>query len=767
MAYSAWTYRGTITFSDTAKSQEVQALVYIDYVSGMKSDFGDLRFTDTSNNILPYYVDYYTASDKVRLWVRVPANQTSIYYYYGNSSATSESNGDNTFYFFDELYDLSEWSGDTSDWYISGSVAKCTTSGKKIYKSISGGIDGKSIYASIETKANTSLKFGIVYRASWGEVQFTRSYTSSYPRRWSDGTYQSTIPPQWSDSVDMVDRCDISTTKAATKHYFGNTSWTQVTGWNTHTAILPSAGMIGLYASASNTYQWVNWIRVQSTATLTGYSVAAAGYNQDEVTTNATITITGSTRLYEHLKPPAGTIAITPDLMPHQAELVISGNAITNETISTSANISISGSLTKAQNCILASAELYLSGNVLESTSGVDLGNYPYTGVTIKKSIADAMWQMSVDFEGSYVPPAQRQIAFDATDVYGIENRLFRGIIPDHDYSVACADNQTTITAYDNSYYLTRQKVPYDETTIKLCTEYPTWGSWITHLLDGTDITAYRIADGPTTSAEFTFSATTTKQKVITSIADYLGYLFYVRWSDNEAIAYFIDPANIDSTTDGLDLPEPLTITIDNGTLVGLPSVKSVSEKTYNRIIVRGRDSSDNVYLTSVAETSELTAGLVLATEYYEESLNYNTQAICDARSAFLLNGLSTQMFTVRATFIKRHDLRLWQKIRFTGSGFPTQLVNMGWLRIVTIQYDVREANEVVTIEATMDNDISLISELADVFDSNSTSETVSIVDTTISELSEICAGTITAIDGTTATVLLENGNTIQARLLS
>lgn len=766
MAYSAWTYRGTITFSDTAKSQEVQALVYIDYVSGMKSDFGDLRFTDTSGNILPYYVDYYTSSSVVRLWVRVPANQTSIYYYYGNSSATSESNGDNTFFFFDELYDLSEWSGDTSDWYISGSVAKCTTSGKKIYKSISGGIDGKSIYASIETKANTSLKFGIVYRASWGEVQFTRSYTSSYPRRWSDGTYQSTIPPQWTDSVDKVDRCDISTTKAATKHYFGETSWTEVTGWNTHTAILPSSGMIGLYASASNTYQWVNWIRVQSTATLTGYSVGVAGNNVIEVSGSGTLSMTASALVNVRMVGTA-TMSMTPESLPYQAGLTITGQGYLNQTIMGSASLSMAGSLVKAQRCIFASADLYVSGEMLESPNGVDLGNYPYTSATVKKSIADAMWQLSVDFEGLYVPPPQRQIVIDATDVYGVEHRLFRGIIPDHDYSVACADNQTTITAYDNSYYLTRQKVPYDETTIKLCTEYPTWGSWVTHLLEGTGITAYRIADGPITSAEFTFSATTTKQKVITSIADYLGYLFYVRWSDNEAIAYFIDPDNIDSTTAGLDLPEPLTITIDNGTLVGLPSVKSVSEKTYNRIIVRGRDSSNNIYLTSVAETADLTNGLVLATEYYEESLNYNTQAICDTRSAFLLNGLSTQMFTVRATFIKRHDMRLWQKIRFTGSGFPTQLVNMGWLRIVTIQYDIREANEVVTIEATMDNDISLISELADVFDSNSTSETVSIVDTTISELSEICAGTITAIDGTTATVLLENGNTIQARLLS
>jgi len=35
-----------------------------------------------------------------------------------------------------------------------------------------------------------------------------------------------------------------------------------------------------------------------------------------------------------------------------------------------------------------------------------------------------------------------------------------------------------------------------------------------------------------------------------------------------------------------------------------------------------------------------------------------------------------------------------------------------------------------------------------------------------LSSLAEIQAGTITAISGTTATVLLENGNTIQARIL-
>ena len=291
-------------------------------------------------------------------------------------------------------------------------------------------------------------------------------------------------------------------------------------------------------------------------------------------------------------------------------------------------------------------------------------------------------------------------------------------------------------------------------------------GDWIEHLLDGTGIVAYRIEDGPDVDAEFTFTPTTTKMKAIETIAEFCGYLFHVYWSGDDARAYFIDPDNIDDAENGIDLPEPYTVTINDGTLVEIPSAKSVSEKTYNRIIVRGRDASENVYLTSVAETQNLIDELEIAREYYEESLNYSTQALCDARSAFLLAGLSNEMYTVRATFIKRHDFRLWQKIRFTGEGFPTQIVNMGWLRIVSIKYSIQKVNEVVTIECTMDQDISLISELADVFDSNSTSETVSIVRTSLMSLAEIQAGTVTAIDGSIATVLLENGNTIQARIL-
>lgn len=765
MAYPEWTYKGHVDFDDTAKAEAVHALVYIYYQSGMRSDFGDLRFADLSGNELPYYVDYYTASSIVRLWVKVPIGQTTINFYYGKADATSESSGADTFDFFDELYNLDEWAGDTSYWYISGSVMKCSASGKKIYHTMSGSLNGKSIWTSMETKARTSLKFGLVYRASWGEVQFTRAYTSS-ARKWSDGSYSSGSSPTWSDGVDRIDRVDIGSSLSTTKHYFGQTSFTQVTGVAAHTAILP-ANSFGFYAYAPDTYQEINWVRVQTVATLLNYSVELDGYNQDTSTFEQAVTITPSSILRNDHFLLSVPVTINIDIKPYETGVLITPAITRRDYLHISQAVTVSSPDSTAQNALLISQDVYVTPDAHELSEGVDLGNYPYTGITVKKSIADAMWQMQVNFKASRVPPPQRHIIFDASDVYGNTNRIFSGIIPDTDYAVACADNKTSIVAHDYAYYLTRQKVPYDETTIKRCTEYPTWGDWITHLLDGTDIVAYRIQDGPDVDAEFTFSPTTTKMKAIQSIAEFCGYLFHVYWSGDDAIAYFIDPANIDDPASGIDLPDPYTVTIDDGSLVDIPSAKSVSEKTYNRIIVRGRDSSNNVYLTSIAETQNLIDELELAREYYEESLNYNTQALCDARSAFLLAGLSNEMYTVRATFKKRFDFRLWERIRFTGAGFPTQIVNMGWLRIVSIQYGVQLVNETVTIECTMDQDISLISELADVFDNNSVSETVSIVESSLSSLAEIHAGTITAIDGTTATVLLENGNTIQARLLS
>jgi len=62
----------------------------------MKSDCGDIRFTDTNGNPLNYWIESGCNTNSTRIWVRashIPANSNvTIYMYYGNPSATSQSN---------------------------------------------------------------------------------------------------------------------------------------------------------------------------------------------------------------------------------------------------------------------------------------------------------------------------------------------------------------------------------------------------------------------------------------------------------------------------------------------------------------------------------------------------------------------------------------------------------------------------------------------------------------------------------------------------
>ncbi len=112
-----WTKRKkiTITNNDTAQT-DYQVNLKINYESSMNTDFSDLRFTNLNGNNLSYWI--YTKNDGVDadIWVKIdnlPVGDTEIYMYYGNSNATSTSNGEDTFIFFDDFNDNSI---DTSKW---------------------------------------------------------------------------------------------------------------------------------------------------------------------------------------------------------------------------------------------------------------------------------------------------------------------------------------------------------------------------------------------------------------------------------------------------------------------------------------------------------------------------------------------------------------------------------------------------------------------------------------------------------------------------
>jgi len=83
----------------------------------MRSDCGDIRFTDLSNNLLPYWLREGTCNNaSTEIWVRVPSipanSSTTIRLWYRNPIAQSMSNGELVYEFFDNFTTLNttKWS---------------------------------------------------------------------------------------------------------------------------------------------------------------------------------------------------------------------------------------------------------------------------------------------------------------------------------------------------------------------------------------------------------------------------------------------------------------------------------------------------------------------------------------------------------------------------------------------------------------------------------------------------------------------------------
>ncbi len=126
-----WDYRKShVVQSASGAGTDYPIMMTIHYGSGTDSgddvylgskgsaDFSDLRFTsDDGQTLLPYWIESQTDGDQAVVWVNVSADLSSsdatIYVYYGNNSASSQSDGEATFTFFD---DFSGASLDTSKW---------------------------------------------------------------------------------------------------------------------------------------------------------------------------------------------------------------------------------------------------------------------------------------------------------------------------------------------------------------------------------------------------------------------------------------------------------------------------------------------------------------------------------------------------------------------------------------------------------------------------------------------------------------------------
>lgn len=134
---STWQYRRPITITENSGNtlSNYQVGITLDTASlisdgKMNSDCSDIRFIDSDNTTeLSYWIESGCNSTSTKIWVKIPsipANSTkTIYMYYGNPSATSQSNGDNVFIFFDDFESgsLSKWDS-TGSWSVVSDTVK-------------------------------------------------------------------------------------------------------------------------------------------------------------------------------------------------------------------------------------------------------------------------------------------------------------------------------------------------------------------------------------------------------------------------------------------------------------------------------------------------------------------------------------------------------------------------------------------------------------------------------------------------------------------
>jgi len=104
-----WQKRRQIAITGgSEESTDQQVRMNITYVLGMESNFSDMRFADSDKvNNIPYWIENKSDGKWALVWLkihRIPeSGKKSIYMYYGYSSATSESNGNNVFIQFLDL----------------------------------------------------------------------------------------------------------------------------------------------------------------------------------------------------------------------------------------------------------------------------------------------------------------------------------------------------------------------------------------------------------------------------------------------------------------------------------------------------------------------------------------------------------------------------------------------------------------------------------------------------------------------------------------
>jgi len=183
---TGWNYRRPITITNTLAQtlEDFQVKIelnsiYAEVFENANSDGSDIRFT-LSDGVtkIPYWIEEWnSANQKAIIWVNVsqiPANgETTIYMYYGNPTATSESNGDAVFELFEDFEDNAPtWTINNSYgaghglWHITNAT-EASYKGYSLYFSNYNGIEREGVVDSPRFTLISGYNYELMFYSKW------------------------------------------------------------------------------------------------------------------------------------------------------------------------------------------------------------------------------------------------------------------------------------------------------------------------------------------------------------------------------------------------------------------------------------------------------------------------------------------------------------------------------------------------------------------------------------------------------------------------
>jgi len=773
--YPNWPYRATIRITNPVNITDYQHKLILPWKPGMQFDFRDIRFAQQDGKICPYWIESYTQKTNATVWIKVPsASQRQIYLYYGNSQAISENNGNNVFIDFDDFEGATP-SGWTLEAGQQNKYAHSTTksfSGNQSMKLYPGKNENVCIYRS---ESSVNIIGGFFYDLGSGsQLAFL-----------SNVFYGDA-------SIRFV---GIRPDQSTTKYCYGTWGSPVVStknrseGWHKLEIRFDGSGGIAYYVDST-------LLGSQSGTGINNTQKLEVSELQDNVVTYfdcvyvRKYTATEPTLSLRQYGPRPDCQIIYYPFLPEPLKItVLKYDELIefSQTMTAETPIVSLGPVIEFSQKTVASKPItnYFEAPIVPIQTQIvkvfaklymDLSLVRTKSIMISRSIDDTMWRANIELHQykNLDTTVLRHCTYAATDHLGVSHTIFTGILPGSQPQLAPADNTTRITGYDYAWYLSQRKVPeaYLHNTAA-----PNPANIIRGLLGGDDwltetgIEPYSIqpvAEWGTTlnTRVFDFDRSTSRLQAIQKICDYCRYIFIVKWRNIGGVmtpcAYFCGEDQIDTY---LDLPSPVTFTKPDPYVVEPITWDVKGDERYNRVTVFGRDPTSGTTISYTAETTDVTNGDEIPVEFVESSGAFTTAAQVQARAQELLTYFSTTQKTYTVTLNQRVDLELIQKVTFSGwSEIPATP-----MRIISITYmiDDATATKKVQIQVTSETKLSQIRRMYRGMNPDPLSEADALFDAKAAAMPGNEVGTVTEInDDGTATVLLEDGRTVTARII-